>query len=272
MALIILEGIDRTGKSSVAKFYQDKGFELIHMSAPPKGTSASAYLGEMVDLLISFTGRDVVLDRSHYGELVWPQVYNREALLGDDEMESLRELEDSLETERILMHDTNTEAHWKRCVDNKEPLTKQQFIKARTLYSSMADKYGFTRKTLNDFPEAAAIAAQVASNSDKPTPDTKGEEASSKLSAAKSSPEVDHRTPQQQKLDRANAINEVLAKRIIKSKGPMFDDLERSVRSFLNTELGKIFGNASQATGFNNEEVELLKFFCEHLKNKETNK
>lgn len=72
------------------------------------------------------------------------------------------------------------------------------------------------------------------------------------------------------KLDRANAINDVLAKRIIKGKGGVYDELERSVRGYLNTELGKLFGAQQPNKGeFSSQEVELLKFFCERLKNKE---
>jgi hypothetical protein len=78
-------------------------------------------------------------------------------------------------------------------------------------------------------------------------------------------------TKEQLKLERANVINDVLSKRILKAKGPMYDELERSVRHFLNGELGKIFGNAAPTSGFSNEEVELLKFFCERLKSKEGN-
>jgi hypothetical protein len=267
MALIILEGLDRTGKSSVASYFQDKGFELIHMSAPPKGIAPDTYMGEMIDLLTSFAGRDVVLDRSHYGELIWPTVYGRAPLLTDDDMEVLREIEDSLEVNRILMHDPNSEAHWKRCVDNKEPLTKVQFIKARNLYSAMADKYGFKRKTLDDFPEAKALSSQVAPASpatDSVAPATGTE------SPTQPTGEADNRTPQQIKLDRANAINEVLARRIIKGKGPMYDDLERSVRGFLNIELGKLFGQSQPNKGeFSIDEVQLLKFFCQRLKSKE---
>ena len=51
MALIILEGLDRTGKSSVAHMFEQNGYELIHISAPPKGTSPDEYIGEWVDLL-----------------------------------------------------------------------------------------------------------------------------------------------------------------------------------------------------------------------------
>jgi hypothetical protein len=269
MALKILEGLDRTGKSSVAQFYKDNGYEVIHMSAPAKGISKDEYMGEMVDLLSSLAGKDVVLDRSAWGEKIWPLVYGREPLLNDDDFEIISELEDSIGVERILMHDPNSEAHWKRCVDNKEPLTKVQFIKARTLYSAMADKYGFQRKTLNDFPEAKALTAQVAPQSsatNSVVPTTGVEQ------AAPAAREADNRTPQQIKLDKANAINEVLEKRIIKGKGPMYDELERSVRGYLNIELGKIFGNnTTQVQTFSQEEVDLLKFFCGKLKEKGAN-
>lgn len=267
MALIILEGLDRTGKSSVAAYFQDKGFELIHMSAPAKGTSPDTYMGEMVDLLTSLAGKDVVLDRSHYGELIWPTVYGRKPLLSEEDMEALREIEDSLQVNRILMHDPNVEAHWKRCVDNKEPLTKIQFIKARNLYNAMADKHGFNRKTLSDFPEASQLAAQVAASS---SPVIDSSQSNSNELPAQAAALSDSRTPQQIKLDRANAINEVLAKRIIKGKGGVYDELERSVRGFLNTELGKLFGAQQPNKGeFSSEEVQLLKFFCERLKSKE---
>jgi hypothetical protein len=277
MALIILEGLDRTGKSSVAQMFENKGFEIIHMSAPDKAMSQPGYVGpsyldQMVELLTSISGRDVVLDRSHYGELIWPQVYGRKPLLSDEDMEILQEIEATMDTSRILMHDTNSEAHWQRCVDNKEPLTKVQFVKARSLYSSMADKYGFERKTLKDFPDAvqplpvnatSALAdnpQRADAKTDNSVDKTQGDSASQAL----------NKTKEQLKLERANIINEVLSKRIIKGKGPSYDEVERSVRHFLNTELGKILGTASQAPGFSNEEVDLLKFFCKRLKDKES--
>jgi hypothetical protein len=171
------------------------------------------------------------------------------------------------------MHDPNVEVHWKRCVDNKEPLTKAQFVKARNLFNNMADKHGFAKKTLSDFPEAAALAAQSApqpASTGNPSNGDAGSAGSSESSTQHSGVAA-NRTPQQIKLDRANAINEVLAKRIIKGKGAVYDELERSVRGFLNTELGKLFGSASANKGeFTQDEVQLLKFFCERLKEKET--
>jgi hypothetical protein len=152
------------------------------------------------------------------------------------------------------MHDPNVEAHWKRCVDNKEPLTKPQFVRARNLFSAMAEKYNFTRKTLQDFPEIAIVV----------------EEPKAKVEIEKPAPQL-KLTSEQVKLETANAINAVLGKRIIKQKGPIFDKIEINLRTFLNTELGKILGtkNETPAGQFSNEEVELLRFFCQKLKEKQ---
>jgi hypothetical protein len=256
--------------------FEDQGFEIIHMSAPDRAMSQPGYEGPtylemMVEMLSDLAGKNVVLDRSHYGELVWPQVYGRLSLLSDEDIEYLREIEENMDVTRILMHDPNNEAHWQRCVDNQEPLTKPQFVKARSLYSAMADKHGFDRKTLKDFPDAVQPlpADSVARQS---TVAEKADQSQSLDSAAKSTGNTSSglaKTKEQLKLERANIINEVLDKRIIKGKGPMYDDVERSVRHFLNTELGKILGTTTATPGLSNEEVELLKFFCKRLKDKE---
>ena len=276
MALIILEGLDRTGKSSVALMFESQGYKLVHMSAPDKtmfqpGYEGPTYLEMMVEMLSEFSGHNVVLDRSHYGELVWPQIYGRQPLLSDEDIEYLREIEANLDVTRILMHDPNNEAHWQRCVENKEPLTKPQFVKARSLFSSVADKYGFARKTLKDFPDAEQplpvdkLTAVITNPSGQETDKSPTEVKSDKVL-------VTSKTKEQLKLERANIINEVLDKRIIKGKGPIYDEVERSVRHFLNTELGKILGTAQPVatSGLSNEEVELLKFFCKRLKEKES--
>jgi hypothetical protein len=274
MALIILEGLDRTGKSSVAQHFEQQGFEVIHMSAPDKLMFQPEYLGpsyldQMVDMLSSIGGRNVVLDRSHYGELIWPQIYGRKPLLDDEAIEILREIEDAMGVERVLMQDLDSVAHWQRCVDNKEPLTKPQFVKARALYSNMADKYGFIRKTLKDFPNAVQPLPKEAQSAKLSEPKDVAVDKTSATAPQVGSDSVLSKTKEQQKLDKANVINEVLSKRIIKGKGPAYDELERNVRHFLNTELGKIFGN-SPIAGFSNEEIDMLKFFCQRLKDKET--
>lgn len=248
MALIILEGLDRTGKSTVAQYYSTLGYELIHLSAPPKGMSSDQYMQEMADLISSASTKDVVLDRSHYGELVWSQVYGRASLLSDDDIVSLREIEEVVGTHRIMMHDPNIEAHWKRCVENNEPLDKSQFVKARNLYSHMTQKYGFEPMTLPQFikinPEADSNSKQNMSATD--STDTSSEQPKSA------------KTPEQIKLEKANAINDILSKRILKQKGDMYEDLEKDIRDFLNSKLGRLFGEKTDLS-LTSEEIKFYK-------------
>lgn len=277
MALVLLEGLDRTGKSTVAAYFETLGFEKIHMSAPPKGTTADEYLQTMIELLSSAANRDLVLDRTHYGELVWPQIYGRKALLDEEAIEALREIETSVGVQRLWLTDDDLKAHWQRCVDNKEPLDKAQFTRARGLFSNVAQQYGFEKVTLQtfikQFPDAQKIADEnVAADLHKKTlqptpnldPGITATQPTSKLPPGKS--------PEQHKLEVANAINEVLSKRILKSKGSVYDDIENEMRHFLNTKLGKLLGGASaNELNLTQEEVKFYKEMYKRAKDKGVN-
>ena len=262
MALVCICGLDRTGKSSVAEMYRSKGYEVVHLGPPDKKYSSPSYQGpsyfeDYVDMLMSFESRDVVMDRFWDGELVWPQIYDRKPMLSESEIEQIREIEMGMGATYVLMHDTDFEGHWKRCVDNNEPLTKQQFIKARSLYYSIASKYNFTKATLKNFPDAYAASA----------PADKGEPVAEQPSAqpAESVPvEI-------QKLQMANAINDILSKRIIKPRGDMYDVLEKDVRDFLLGKLGNIFGE-DRSSSFTKDEIKLLKLLCKRFDLKENKK
>lgn len=262
MALIILEGLDRTGKSTIASRFEDEGYEVIHFSAPDKkysqpGYTGPSYLDDIIDLIQQASNRDIIFDRSHYGEPLWSQIYNRESLLSEEDMEILREIEDAVGVRRILMHDPNTEAHWQRCVANKEPLTRPQFMRARTMYERLATKYGFEKLSLaEEMPEHVSPVNQQNSAPDNP----------------KAVPEKTNQgqkvTKEQMKLEKANAINEVLSRRIVKGKTPIYDDIEKEVRTFLNSMLGTILGSEDK-NSLTQEETFILKAFVKRLKEKD---
>lgn len=262
MALVLLEGLDRTGKSTVAAYFNKIGFEVIHLSAPPKGSTPDQYLNDMMELLQSAATKDLVLDRTHYGELVWPHIYGRKPLLDEEAIEALREIEDAVGVQRIWMTDDDLKAHWQRCVDNKEPLDKAQFTRARGLFSSVAQKYGFEKVTLQtflkQFPDAQETVDEL--NGQLLEEKTLTTEEIPPVSSA-DSVKVDRRskTPQQHKLEVANAINDVLSKRILKSKGDAYDDIENELRHFLNTKLGKLLGGESAELSLTQEEIKFYK-------------
>jgi hypothetical protein len=271
MALVLLEGLDRTGKSTVAAYFEAQGFEKIHMSAPAKGTTSDQYLQEIVELISSAANRDIVLDRTHYGELIWPNIYNRKPLLSEEDIEAIREIEDSVGVQRIWMTDDDLKAHWQRCVDNKEPLDKAQFTRARGLYSTMAQKYGFEKVTLQAFlkqyPEAHKIVDEVAGKElEQKTLQVADNLTKSEVETPL--PKLAGKTPQQHKLEVANAINDVLSKRILKSKGSLYDDIENEIRHFLNAKLGKLLGGETNELSLTSDEIRFYKEMYKRAKEK----
>lgn len=271
--LVILEGLDRVGKTTVAEYFKSKGYEVVHMSAPSKNSTPDSFLQEMIDLISSAATRDICLDRSYYGEcFIWPEIYGRKSLLSEENLEILREIEDSVGTQRVYMFDPKVEEHWQRCVKNKEPLTKAQFTKARALYSQMASKYDFELITLpafiKEYPEAGELDVQKStyndelkthksSHEDEKTTSSAGSILSSKDVGSASNT----KTAEQIKLEKANAINDILSKRILKQRGDTYDTLENDIRVFLNTKLSQLFGTIQQdqKTSLTSEEVTFYK-------------
>lgn len=83
MALIVIEGVDRTGKSTLAdKMPQTlsrlngRGTRVIHAERPESPRAVDEYL-EPILKYVPNASRNVVLDRSFVGESVWPTLFSR---------------------------------------------------------------------------------------------------------------------------------------------------------------------------------------------------
>jgi len=279
---IILEGIDRSGKSSVAETFKQDGFEVVHFEAPDKkyskpGYSGPSYVDEILELLMGYDGQNVVFDRSHYGELIWPHVYQRKPQLTEADFEALEDYEKRNDTQKLLMVDTDVNAHWRRCVQNKEPLDRGQFVEAGNRYSKLAHSFGFIPKTLKDFDEKLARNKRETDNSlEKTNPDKDGQVQLSKpidatLPKDKAEPipqRASSAAPLQEKLEKANAINSILSKRIVKQKGDIFDSIEEDIKSYLAVRLSEIMGTDTTSANFSNDEVQMLKTLCKQWNNK----
>ena len=292
MAFIILEGLDRVGKSSVAEHYKKLGYQIIHMQAPDKkyfkpGYNGESYLEELVQLYTKLDGGNVVFDRSSYGELIWSQVYGRQQMLSEEDIDYLASIERNNNAEKILMYDSNTEAHWKRCVENNEPLTRQQFGRANIFYERLTKDYGFIKKQLSDFPgfesiksgcdDKSATNSVLSSEGDLYKNDGNTNAIRSSSSAARMGKDVDVRDVKanlnavgsiEDKLERANAIKVLLQGQILKKKGGSYDDLESILRGFLQQELDKLFTPPRREEPLTDEEVSVLKLYVKRIKEK----
>jgi thymidylate kinase len=294
MAWILVEGLDRSGKSSVAEYYRKKGYTVVHMEAPSKkyyqdNYAGESYLEELVRMYTKYDGQNVLFDRTIYGELVWPNIYGRQALLEAEDIEYLAQMENNNAPEKILMFDTNTEAHWQRCVDNNEPLTRQQFGRASIFYDRLTREYGFKKKQLTDFPEimqkAQGTSEQKPTSSNSSTKEglrgndgnTNSAKSSSQVSAmgehvgnnGSTSVASQHSLPNfDDKLELANTIREILQGKILRKKGGSYDHLEKDIKDFLQKKLEEVFVGKPTEHSFSEDEIAVLKVFAKRVKEK----
>ena len=291
MTWILLEGLDRTGKSTVAELYKKQGYEVIHFSAPDKKYTAKGYTGpsfldDTIEFFVRLSGKNVVFDRTpHYGEQIWPQVYNRQSVISEEDIEILKEIEDQNDTQRILMVDPNKASHWQRCVENKEPLTRMQFEQAQELFNSMATKYDFTVKTKDDFimqaqqPKAVDSVKSIKLSSRLDESDEIREQTLSTIGETKimskenksiAVSDIQILTPEQNRLAEANAINDVLLKPIVKLRGEHYQSIEDKIRTFLNKELSVLLGTTkSQVQNtLSDEEIIFIRTLLNNAKRK----
>jgi len=289
MSFIVLEGLDRTGKSTVAELYRKRGFEVIHMSAPDAkynepGYSGPSYLDDILDLYMKYDNKDVIFDRSIYGEWIWPHVYGRKAMLSDDDLEILQEFEDRNQVEKILLVDPDVEAHWKRCVENKEPLTRPQFNIASKLFTKLAHNFNFMPRQLSDFkpetPDSKSDDTTSLKKSEDPQPidarKVSTSEGDSDTTIPGKAGEVskteDGKTKEQNILEKANAINTILSKRIVKQKGATFDLIESNIKDYLNHQLKTLFNGGTSIKELTNDEVLVLKLYAKRILDKQKEK
>jgi thymidylate kinase len=96
--LIIIEGIDCTGKSTVARAIAAKignRTALLH-AGPPQGPAYDEYV---LPLRHMHWGWTVICDRWHLGELVWPAIFDREPIISwgqQDDIPFINEIEDDI--------------------------------------------------------------------------------------------------------------------------------------------------------------------------------
>lgn len=275
MGFIILEGLDRSGKSTVAEYYKQQGYEVVHMGAPHKkffetGYAGPSYLEEIVEMYNVYAGKNVVFDRSPWGELIWPEIFNRMPLLNEDDFEYLAQLEYNQDAKRYLMVPSDTEAHWKRCVDNKEPINRIQFLQAGRAYDKLENERNFERKQLSDFKALAEENKSSKKNKkadEKIQKNDKGVKGNGRDVDSPSIEETGDRRTMVEKLDKANAIRSILDNKILKKKGEVFENLEEDIRDFLALQLKELFEPNNIKT-FTGDEVIILKNMAQRIKQK----
>ena len=98
--ITIIEGTDGVGKSTFADWLGlQTNTEVIHKGAP---TQANWY-AEYIEPLLG--EGDLILDRWHLGEMIWPQYFNRNSLFENySQFRECNKLLDRLNTKLIIVY------------------------------------------------------------------------------------------------------------------------------------------------------------------------
>lgn len=104
MALVVIEGIDRTGKSTLAdelvarlRKATNRGARIVHSEAPSPQSRRSLLNEYLTPLLEYRPGKQhLIFDRAHVGEAVWPKLFARKPKLSRAEYALLVAAFDSL--------------------------------------------------------------------------------------------------------------------------------------------------------------------------------
>lgn len=106
MTVLMIEGVDRIGKSTLSQYFiDDHGFRMVHMDKPEGNNSAErAYYQKgsykmLFDMIKACGGsnRDsrILLDRAHLGELVYGPIYRGDSGL---DLDYIFEMEDTVKS------------------------------------------------------------------------------------------------------------------------------------------------------------------------------
>lgn len=77
----ILEGVDGVGKSSHAAWLaKETNAKIIHAGIPMHDHWHKEYVMPVLDHLLDHPDQDLILDRWHVGEMIWPTIFGRPSL------------------------------------------------------------------------------------------------------------------------------------------------------------------------------------------------
>lgn len=126
MKLILLEGLDKSGKSTIANWLKDNyDFEIIKFSAPKKGDDVYKIYLDTLNKLKPY--KNYVIDRMHWSEAVYGPIYREKSQLDQDKLWNIDEKINELNG--IVVYCFN-DIHWfeRKFKEDKEEFTQLEDI------------------------------------------------------------------------------------------------------------------------------------------------
>jgi len=276
MGWIFLTGIDKINKKKVSDFFCKKGYTSIDIPIPNKkylkiDYSGPTYENELLDLYLKYDGQDIVWNRTPHEEHMWSTIYNTKILIPKEELDEFVGIGEQNNAVYYLVQDDDLTEQWKRCLEANEITSKEDYKTARILFENMASEFGFIKiSNVDDFIKTKTTEKKPVVKKTI----TKIEDIKPTLAEhieAENEEYILLKTPEQVRLEKANAISSLLDKRILKKTGEHYDNIENEVREFLNGKLSTLLGISSESIptqGLSFEEIHLIKIWLKAFKEK----
>lgn len=137
--IIVLEGENKTGKTTLATYLVQKhGFEYIKCSQP-KGDPYVEYM-KILKKIERKPGKKYVIDRFLYGERVYGPIYRGKSMIDDNKQRNIELKLMSLNTLLIYCHDTVKEIAARFDKEGEEFAVKSKIKEALRLYKETIEK------------------------------------------------------------------------------------------------------------------------------------
>lgn len=136
--ITILEGVDGTGKSSHAAWLaREQNARIIHAGVPIHSHWFDEYIRPIVD---AEEGENLILDRWHMGEMIWPVIFNRPSIFNRSESFKLcNAMLDELGAKIILVY-RGIDAISTTLMLRGEQDQLENVIKAQDMFLDLADR------------------------------------------------------------------------------------------------------------------------------------
>jgi len=134
--IIILEGISKVGKSTLARYIKKEyGFGYIKCSQPKKCGPYKEYMN-----ILNNAKGDIVIDRFHWGEEVFGPLYRNGSKLSREEFNEIEELALKKNAIMIYCFDDSRNIAKRFKIDNEEWEEADKIEKTLALYNEVLDK------------------------------------------------------------------------------------------------------------------------------------
>jgi thymidylate kinase len=153
--MIVIEGADGTGKTTLAREIEKRGWKYVHNGPPPEGISLYDHYTEQI---LAARGKKVVFDRLHVGELVYGPVMRGKSQITIEEMRLLNRLLFAFNA-KIVFCDTDNQTildNWKKRKTAEYVDTEEKILDIVCRYRRIFDQE-FVEYCMFDYREGTNV-------------------------------------------------------------------------------------------------------------------